>query len=74
MAEERPDFLTILRIVETVAKVIDEVLKLKEVIKNEIDKEKDAAKREKFWNACSAVLTEPSDENLAAFRAVLFDL
>lgn len=60
--------------VATILKLIDAMLKLKDVISTEIAKEKDAKKRKKYAKAMDKVLADPSVGNLFALRELLYKL
>lgn len=57
-----------------ILKLLEEGIKIKDAISREVAKEKDAKRRKKLNDACRRALDSGSDNDLAAVRALLFDL
>jgi len=52
--------------------LLEEAVKIKDKLTDEIQKEKDAKKRKILFEASQKVLDDPTDGNLAAFRELLY--
>ena len=57
-----------------ILKLLEEGIKIKDAISHEVAKEKDAKRRKKLDDACREALNSGGDSDLAAIRALLFDL
>ena len=58
----------------TILKLLEEGIKIKDAISREVAKENDAKQRKKINDACRKALDSGSDNDLAAVRALFFDL